>query len=145
MPKLPGVNHLDVVRALQKVGFWVSRQGKHIVMTDGNKDSDHPPTQPGQRDHYGQYRPRRGTDRRSVSETDVNVNVIRRLKGYPTTSMRCTPVKPSASLVTRYAVCSMPHSRKRDDRASSRLVTTIWTSVSLKMKESALRKFTESR
>ena len=37
MPKLPGVNHLDAVRALQKAGFWVSRQGKHIVMTDGTR------------------------------------------------------------------------------------------------------------
>jgi predicted RNA binding protein YcfA (HicA-like mRNA interferase family) len=35
MPKLPGVNHLDAVRALQKAGFKVLRQGKHIVMTDG--------------------------------------------------------------------------------------------------------------
>ena len=37
MPKLAGVNHLDAVRALQKVGFWISRQGKHIVMTDGTR------------------------------------------------------------------------------------------------------------
>lgn len=35
MPKLPGVNHLDAVRALKKNGFWIARQGKHIVMTDG--------------------------------------------------------------------------------------------------------------
>ena len=35
MPKLPGVNHLDAVRALEKAGFRVARQGKHIVMTDG--------------------------------------------------------------------------------------------------------------
>jgi predicted RNA binding protein YcfA (HicA-like mRNA interferase family) len=35
MPKLPGVNHLDAVRALQKAGFWILRQGKHIVMTKG--------------------------------------------------------------------------------------------------------------
>ncbi len=35
MPKLAGVNHQDAVRALQKAGFRVSRQGKHIVMTDG--------------------------------------------------------------------------------------------------------------
>jgi predicted RNA binding protein YcfA (HicA-like mRNA interferase family) len=35
MPKLPGVNHLNAVRALEKTGFWVARQGKHIVMTDG--------------------------------------------------------------------------------------------------------------
>jgi predicted RNA binding protein YcfA (HicA-like mRNA interferase family) len=35
MPKLPGVNHKQAVRALQKAGFWVLREGKHIVMTDG--------------------------------------------------------------------------------------------------------------
>jgi predicted RNA binding protein YcfA (HicA-like mRNA interferase family) len=35
MPKLPGVNHLAAVRALEKAGFRVRRQGKHIVMTDG--------------------------------------------------------------------------------------------------------------
>jgi predicted RNA binding protein YcfA (HicA-like mRNA interferase family) len=35
MGKLPGVNHLDAVRALQKVGFRIARQSKHIVMTDG--------------------------------------------------------------------------------------------------------------
>ena len=37
MPKLAGVNHLDAVRALEKVGFRIARQGKHIVMTDGNR------------------------------------------------------------------------------------------------------------
>ncbi|MFQ5916176.1 MAG: type II toxin-antitoxin system HicA family toxin [Nitrospinota bacterium] len=35
MPKIPGVNHQDAVRALQKAGFRVVRQGKHVVMTDG--------------------------------------------------------------------------------------------------------------
>lgn len=35
MPKVPGVNHLNAVRALQKAGFHILRQGKHIVMTDG--------------------------------------------------------------------------------------------------------------
>jgi len=35
VPKVPGVNHLDAVRALEKAGFGVVRQGKHIVMTDG--------------------------------------------------------------------------------------------------------------
>ena len=35
MPKLPGINHLDAVRALEKAGFGIVRQGKHIVMTDG--------------------------------------------------------------------------------------------------------------
>lgn len=37
MPKLPGVNHLDAVRALQKVGFTIARQGKHIVMANGSR------------------------------------------------------------------------------------------------------------
>jgi len=32
LPKIPGVNHLDAVRALEKAGFRVVRQGKHIVM-----------------------------------------------------------------------------------------------------------------
>ena len=35
MPKLPGVNHLDAIRALEKVGFRVLRQGKHTIMSDG--------------------------------------------------------------------------------------------------------------
>jgi predicted RNA binding protein YcfA (HicA-like mRNA interferase family) len=35
VPKIPGVNHRDAVRALEKAGFWVIRQGKHVVMTDG--------------------------------------------------------------------------------------------------------------
>jgi predicted RNA binding protein YcfA (HicA-like mRNA interferase family) len=35
VPKIPGVNHLDAVRALEKAGFRVVRQGKHIVMSDG--------------------------------------------------------------------------------------------------------------
>jgi predicted RNA binding protein YcfA (HicA-like mRNA interferase family) len=37
VPKLAGINHLDAVRALEKVGFRIARQGKHIVMTDGNR------------------------------------------------------------------------------------------------------------
>jgi predicted RNA binding protein YcfA (HicA-like mRNA interferase family) len=35
VPKLPGVNHLQAVRALEKAGFHIVRQGKHIVMSDG--------------------------------------------------------------------------------------------------------------
>jgi predicted RNA binding protein YcfA (HicA-like mRNA interferase family) len=37
MPKLPGVNHLDAVRALRKAGYQIARQGKHILMTDGTR------------------------------------------------------------------------------------------------------------
>jgi predicted RNA binding protein YcfA (HicA-like mRNA interferase family) len=35
MPKIPGINHLQAVKALEKAGFRVVRQGKHIVMSDG--------------------------------------------------------------------------------------------------------------
>ncbi len=35
MGKIAGVNHLDAIRALRKVGFEVVRQGKHTVMSDG--------------------------------------------------------------------------------------------------------------
>jgi len=37
MPKVPGVNHLDAIRALRKAGFEVVRQGKHVVMSDGRR------------------------------------------------------------------------------------------------------------
>ena len=35
MPRVPGINHLAAIRALEKAGFRVARQGKHTVMTDG--------------------------------------------------------------------------------------------------------------
>ena len=38
MPKLPGVNHLDAVRALQKAGFRIARQGKHIMSSENCSD-----------------------------------------------------------------------------------------------------------
>lgn len=34
MPRIPGVNHLQAVRALEKAGFRIIRQGKHIIMSD---------------------------------------------------------------------------------------------------------------
>jgi predicted RNA binding protein YcfA (HicA-like mRNA interferase family) len=33
--KLPGINHPQAVRALEKANFRILRQGKHVVMTDG--------------------------------------------------------------------------------------------------------------
>jgi predicted RNA binding protein YcfA (HicA-like mRNA interferase family) len=35
MPKIPGVNHLRALRALEKADFKIVRQGKHVVMSDG--------------------------------------------------------------------------------------------------------------
>lgn len=35
MPRLPGINHLEAVRAFEKAGFRLIGQGKHIIMSDG--------------------------------------------------------------------------------------------------------------
>jgi predicted RNA binding protein YcfA (HicA-like mRNA interferase family) len=37
LPKIPGVNHLDAIRALEKAGFVIVRQGKHVVMSNGQR------------------------------------------------------------------------------------------------------------
>ncbi|MCZ7617208.1 MAG: type II toxin-antitoxin system HicA family toxin [Myxococcota bacterium] len=37
MPKLAGVPHLQAVRALERAGCRVVRQGKHIVMSNGTR------------------------------------------------------------------------------------------------------------
>lgn len=42
MPKLPGVNHLDAIRAFEKAGFWIARQRKHVTMTNGLKTATIP-------------------------------------------------------------------------------------------------------
>ena len=36
MPKLPGVNHLRAVKALENAGFRIDRQSKHIFMSKGS-------------------------------------------------------------------------------------------------------------
>jgi predicted RNA binding protein YcfA (HicA-like mRNA interferase family) len=35
VPRIPGINHERAIRALQRAGFRLVRQGKHIVMSDG--------------------------------------------------------------------------------------------------------------
>lgn len=35
MPKLPGISHQRAIRALERSGFRIVRQGKHTVMSDG--------------------------------------------------------------------------------------------------------------
>jgi predicted RNA binding protein YcfA (HicA-like mRNA interferase family) len=37
MPKIPGINHLEAVKALQKAGFRIVRQSRHIVMSNGSR------------------------------------------------------------------------------------------------------------
>lgn len=35
MPKIPGINHRDAIRALEKAGYSVVRESKHVIMSDG--------------------------------------------------------------------------------------------------------------
>lgn len=35
MPKLPGISQKDAVRVLEKSGFKILRQGKHITLSNG--------------------------------------------------------------------------------------------------------------
>jgi predicted RNA binding protein YcfA (HicA-like mRNA interferase family) len=37
MPKLPGVNHREAIRALEKAGFNIVRQSGHIVLSNGTR------------------------------------------------------------------------------------------------------------
>jgi predicted RNA binding protein YcfA (HicA-like mRNA interferase family) len=38
MPKIAGVNHRRAIRALERAGFLVVREGrKHVVMSDGTR------------------------------------------------------------------------------------------------------------
>ena len=37
MPRLPGVSHQPAVRAFEKAGFWIVREGKHIATTNGER------------------------------------------------------------------------------------------------------------
>lgn len=37
MPRLLDVNHQNAIRALEKAGFRIERQGGHVVMTDGTR------------------------------------------------------------------------------------------------------------
>jgi predicted RNA binding protein YcfA (HicA-like mRNA interferase family) len=37
VPKIPGISHQRAVRALERAGFRVVREGKHIIMSDGRR------------------------------------------------------------------------------------------------------------
>jgi len=34
---MSGANHQRAVKAFQKAGFWIAREGKHITMTNGER------------------------------------------------------------------------------------------------------------
>ena len=37
MPEMCGIEHRDAVAALEDAGFWILREGVHIIMTDGTR------------------------------------------------------------------------------------------------------------
>ena len=37
MPKLPGISHRRAVRALERAGYRIVREGRHIAMSDGTR------------------------------------------------------------------------------------------------------------
>jgi predicted RNA binding protein YcfA (HicA-like mRNA interferase family) len=37
LPKIAGVNHLEAIRALERAGFRIARQGRHVVMSNGSR------------------------------------------------------------------------------------------------------------
>jgi predicted RNA binding protein YcfA (HicA-like mRNA interferase family) len=37
VPKLSAISHQRAVKAFEKAGFRIARQGKHITMTDGER------------------------------------------------------------------------------------------------------------
>lgn len=37
MARMPGVNHQRAIKAFEKAGFWIVRQGKHVTMTNGER------------------------------------------------------------------------------------------------------------
>ena len=36
MPKIPGIPHARAIRALEKAGFRVIREGKHVILSNGS-------------------------------------------------------------------------------------------------------------
>jgi len=37
VPKLVGISHSRAVRAFLRAGFWVAHEGKHTILTDGER------------------------------------------------------------------------------------------------------------
>jgi predicted RNA binding protein YcfA (HicA-like mRNA interferase family) len=70
VPKLSGVNHLQAIRALEKAGLKIIRQGKHVILTDGTRTLVVPRNNPINPFTMG-YRKRIGHDHRSVSAVAV--------------------------------------------------------------------------
>jgi len=80
VPKTPGVNQLDAVKALEKAGFRVLRQGKHIVMSDGVRIVTIP-RQSSKRFHHGRHCPRRWPQHRTIQETSLMRDAIEHVVG----------------------------------------------------------------
>ncbi len=74
LPRLPGVNHLAAVRALEKAGFRVVREGKHVVMSSGTRFVTIPRHNPVNALYHGWNRPRCRPHHRAVSRPPLNAS-----------------------------------------------------------------------
>ena len=86
MPKIPGVNHLRAIKAFEKAGFRIVRQGRHVVMTDGTHFRHDPAAQSRECDHHGWNRERRGANDPAIQGASLSErvdDVIRRLAREP--------------------------------------------------------------
>jgi hypothetical protein len=71
VPKIPGVPHLQAVRALEKAGFKIVREGKHIVMSDGRRILTIPRHNPVNAYTMGRYCSGRRSYRGGVQEASL--------------------------------------------------------------------------
>lgn len=46
MPKLPGISHSEAIRAFSKAGFVIIRQGKHVILSNGQRKLSVPRANP---------------------------------------------------------------------------------------------------
>ncbi|MEO5961175.1 MAG: type II toxin-antitoxin system HicA family toxin [Opitutaceae bacterium] len=72
MPKLPGIGQKDAVRVLEKRGFRIVRQGKHITLSNGAVMVQVPRHTAINPYTMGLHRAGRGINARSVSGVDVS-------------------------------------------------------------------------
>jgi predicted RNA binding protein YcfA (HicA-like mRNA interferase family) len=92
VPKIPGVSDRHAVRALEKAGFRIVREGKHIVMSDGRGMLTIPGHNPVNAFTMGGI----------AGDAGLTVEEFKRLRCWPsnngmqlTTAARCAP-SPSA-------------------------------------------------
>ena len=76
MPRLPGVNHHQAIKAFEKAGFWIARQGKHVTMTDGERVITIPRADPINAFTMAGNCERRRSQHQGIQEAPVTANSL---------------------------------------------------------------------